>query len=127
MRAKKFHVQRPSTPGHVAKGQGHFGWHAMPSVFRLFRPTDAWSYPTFLPPLLSELFDTDSESDPAHSQHMPGASKPPRPPKRPTVACVQDLSEASLGSFVCRDDVRALTWVKRPPSERRGFIPFAFA
>ena len=27
----------------------------------------------------SELFDTDSKSDPAQSQPMPGASKPPAP------------------------------------------------
>jgi hypothetical protein len=38
--------------------------------------------PLFPPPIQSELFYTDSESDPAHSQQMPGALKP-RPPKRP--------------------------------------------
>jgi hypothetical protein len=45
-------------------------------------PANVWSYPTFPPPIQSELFDTDSESDPAQRQQMPGAFKPPRPPKR---------------------------------------------
>ena len=41
----------------------------------------------------SELFYTDSESDPAQIEKMPGAFKPPAPaPVRYT--CVQDPSEA---------------------------------
>src|SRR5271163_3673595 len=42
-----------------------------------------------------ELFDTDSESDPAQSQQMPGAFQ--APPLRERLCgktCVQDLSEA---------------------------------
>jgi hypothetical protein len=50
----------------------------------------------------SELFDTDSESDTAQCQQMPGAFKPPAP-QRPCGmrACVQDPSEArtSWGLF----------------------------
>ena len=48
----------------------------------------------------SELFDTDSESDPAQSQQMPGAFKPPAPQAPVRYTCVQDLSEASLGSLL---------------------------
>jgi hypothetical protein len=46
-----------------------------------------------------ELFDTESESDTAQRQQMPGASKPPAPKRLCGKTCVQDPSEASLGSF----------------------------
>jgi len=55
----------------------------------------------------SELFDTDPESDTAHSQQMPGAFKPPRPPS----ACAvyvrtrPQLGLAGVFAFVCREDV----------------------
>ena len=69
----------------------------MPSVFRLFGPANVWHFSTAVQ---SELFDTDCESDPAQSQQMPGASKPPPPPKRLCgKTCVQDPGEASLGSL----------------------------
>jgi len=42
----------------------------------------------------SELFVTDSESDPTQSQQMPGAFKPPAPQAPVRYACVQDPSEA---------------------------------
>jgi hypothetical protein len=45
----------------------------------------------------SELFDTNSESDPAQSQQMPGAFKPPAPQAPVRYTCVQDPSGASLG------------------------------
>jgi hypothetical protein len=35
--------------------------------FGLFGPVNVWSYPTFPPPIRTELFYTDSESDPAQS------------------------------------------------------------
>ena len=69
--------------------------------FWLFGPANVWSYPTFPPPIQSELFDTDSESDPAQRQQMPGAFKPPPPPKAPVrYTWVQDPGEASLGSLL---------------------------
>jgi hypothetical protein len=48
----------------------------------------------------SELFDTDSESDPAQSQQMPGAFKPPAAQAPVRYTCVQDPGEASLGSLL---------------------------
>ena len=42
----------------------------------------------------SELFVTDSESDPTQSQQMPGAFKPPAPQAPVRYACLQDPSEA---------------------------------
>jgi hypothetical protein len=67
--------------------------------FGLFGPVNEWSYSTFPPPIQSELFYTDSESDQAQSQQMPGAFKPP--PQAPVrYTCVQDPGEASLGSLL---------------------------
>jgi hypothetical protein len=42
----------------------------------------------------SELFVTDSESDPTQTQQMPDAFKPPAPQASVRYACVQDPSEA---------------------------------
>jgi hypothetical protein len=51
----------------------------------------------------SELFDTDSENDPAQGQQMPGAFKHPPAPQAPVrYTCVQDPSEASLGFLLYR-------------------------
>ena len=47
-----------------------------------------------------ELFDTESENDLAQGQQMPGAFKPPAPQAPVRYTCVQDLSEASLGSLL---------------------------
>jgi hypothetical protein len=49
-----------------------------------------------------ELFDTESENDRAQGQQMPGAFKPPAPQAPVRYTCVQDLSEASLGSLLYR-------------------------
>ena len=50
----------------------------------------------------SELFDTNSESDPAQSQHMPGASKLPRPLSACAV-CVRTRPQRGLaGVFAYR-------------------------
>jgi hypothetical protein len=47
-----------------------------------------------------EQFDTESENDLAQGQQMPGAFKPPAPQAPVRYTCVQDLSEASLGSLL---------------------------
>ena len=67
--------------------------------------SDVWSYPTYSPPIQSELFDTDSESDASQSRQMLGRLKLPKP-QRPCAVCVQDPGEAppSWGlCFCCRD------------------------
>ena len=43
----------------------------------------------------SELFVTDSESDPTQNQQVPGAFKPPAPRRPCGSTCVQDPSEAA--------------------------------
>ena len=43
-------------------------------------PAGVRSYPTFPPPIKSELFDTVSESDPSQSQQIAGRLKLPKPP-----------------------------------------------
>jgi hypothetical protein len=62
--------------------------------------SDAWSYPTFPPPIQSELFDTDSESDASQSRQMPGRLKLPKP-QRPCAVCVQDPGEAPPSWGLC--------------------------
>ena len=99
--------------------------------FGLFGPANAWSYPSFPPPIQSELFDTDSESDPAQRQQMPGAFKPPAPKAPVRYTCVQGPRRGLAGvfAFVCREDAsypeclsgtnlafigrRCLRWVNR--------------
>jgi hypothetical protein len=55
---------------------------------------------TGLPCNPCELFDTDSERRSGSKSQTPGASKPPRSPSACAVkTCVQDPSEASLGSL----------------------------
>jgi hypothetical protein len=48
-------------------------------------PPTVWSYPTFPQSIQSELFDTDSESDPSQSQQIAGRLKLPKPPGAPEV------------------------------------------
>jgi hypothetical protein len=59
----------------------------------VFGRSDVWSYPTFPQPIQSELFDTDSESDPAQDQQMLGASSSQSPQVPVWCARVQDPSE----------------------------------
>jgi hypothetical protein len=62
-------------------------------------PADAWSCPTFPPPITSELFDTDSESDAAQSQQMPGALSSPPAPQAPVpvrYVCVRTRPQRGL-------------------------------
>jgi hypothetical protein len=92
--------------------------------FGLFGPANAWSYPSFPPPIQSELFDTDSESDPAQRQQMPGAFKPPapqsacavyvrtRPPARPRWGlCFCVSGGRILSPNVCRARISHLSAV----------------
>ena len=74
-------VQRPSTLRGAA-GSGGLVADMRCFPFRVVWSRHVWSYPTFPPPIQSELFDTDSESDPAQSQQTPGASQPPSPRAR---------------------------------------------
>ena len=73
--------------------------------FGLFGPVNVWSYPTFPPPIQSELFDTDSESDPAQRQQMPGAFKPPAPKRPCGIRAYKTPARPRWGlCFVCRED-----------------------
>ena len=60
-----------------------------------------WSYPTYPPPIQSELFYTALEKCRAQSQKMLGAFKPPRHPKRPCGMRAYETPAWShqLGSF----------------------------
>jgi hypothetical protein len=73
-------VQRPSTLRGAA-GSGGLVADMRCFPFRVVWSRHVWSYPTFPPPIQSELFDTDSESDPA--QNKCRALSSPPPPKRP--------------------------------------------
>jgi len=92
--------------------------------FGLFGPVNVWSYLTSPPPIQSELFDTDSESDPAQRQQMPGAFKPPapqsacavyvrtRPPARPRCGlCFCVSGGRILSPNVCRVRISRLSAV----------------
>ena len=70
-----------------------------------------WSYPTYPPPIQSELFYTALEKCRAQSQKMLGAFKPPRHPKRPcgmrayeTPAWSHQLGSFSSGLIADRED-----------------------
>src|ERR1700686_2912910 len=54
-----------------------------------------------------ELFDTESETDLAQGQQMPGAFKPPRPPSACAVYVRTRPQRGLAGvfAFVCREDV----------------------
>ena len=78
------------------------------SLLRRFiavRRPAVWSYPTFPPPIQSELFDTDSESDPAQSQQMLGAFKPPAPKRPCGIRAYKTLARPRWGLCFCvRED-----------------------
>jgi hypothetical protein len=107
MRARKFHVQSLRRSGARREAAA---WSLRltcdASRFGLFGPVNVWSYPTFPPPIQSELFDTDSESDPAQSQQMLGAFKPPDPPSARAVYVRTRPRRGLAGvfAFVCRED-----------------------
>jgi hypothetical protein len=74
----------------------------------VFGRSDVWSYPTFPQSIQSELFDTDSESDPAQGQQMPGASSSQSPQAPARYTCVQGPNEAAPSwglCFVCAGNV----------------------